>query len=395
MPELLIKKSTTIAGFEELLATPRLGEHTLVVPNSISHAGAMGCAMAFTQFLLTWSRSSSNREIRTFLSPSDDDGHARFVQRIHGFAAAYYGRSLAAEGDSGEDIRRPLMRAARNRILAMHRADLGTTSRGSEIEMIFVSGAKHEFHGSLYSKAPNSAELADPESHGRLVRNKNDLNRFLENCFRALNVNTSEVLKRHLLRTDLPFGSLLAEAFRNTAEHACSDPRGSKLEKNMRCVRVSRTQIARDWIESFNVGAPGARSSAEQYFTALAARYGARSSNNVDVVEISIFDSGKGFSRTMGASKALGDESDLELVRKCFLKHQSAKSQSTSGVGMYRILSAVSALGGFMRVRTSTAEAFYGGAENDTVAADPSSFVHGGMAPVEGTLITVGIPIVF
>lgn len=394
MPELLIKKTTTTADFEELLATPNLGEHTLVVPNSISHAGALGCSMAFTQFILTWSRASMKRQVRTFLEPDDDDAHTRFVQRVHGLAAAYYGDSLGANGDPSQNLRSLLLRAARQRILAMQRADLGSTSRGTEIEMIFVSGARHDFHGSLYSKAPNAAEVAEPEAHGRLVRNKSDLNAFLEDCFRFLNAH--KPLSHHLLRTDLPFGTLLSEAFKNTAEHACAEPGGSKLNRNMRCVRIARTQVEREWIESFNVGAPEAREAAQQYFESLASKFGTHSRKNVDIAELSIFDSGRGFSRTMGASLATNEEgTDVDLVRKCFVKHYSSKPQTTSGVGIQRMLSAVADLGGFMRIRTSSAEAFFACSNRGGDANDPETFVHGGMAPVEGTLITVGIPVAY
>lgn len=393
MPELLIKKTTTPADFEEMLAIPNLGAHTLVVPNSISYAGALGCSMAFTQFLLTWARGSPNRQIRTFLRVADEEAHAKFVQRAHGLAAAYFGRLLVAADEPGQDLRGKLLHAARDRILAMHRSDLAATSRGSEIEMVFIGGAKHEFHGSLYSKAPNSAELAEAEAHGRLIRTKNELNLFLEDCFRFL--NSHEVLKRHLLRTDLPFGSLLAEAFRNTAEHAYVETDGSKLDLNMRCVRVSRAQVDRDWIESFNVSAPESRLSARRYFAGLASSLGMRSGKNVDLVELSIFDSGRGYSHTIGASGESGPLSDVDLVRQCFLKHRSAKPQSTSGVGIFRMLSAVGALGGFMRVRTSTAEAFYAGTEGKVETAKPCDFVHGGLPSVEGTLITVGIPVAF
>ena len=393
MPELTIKKSSTIADFERYLGLPDLGKYSLAVPNAIKEAGALGCSLAFAQFLLTWSRTSSNPEIRTFLRSDDEDAHKRFVQRVDGFTAAYLSNSLSAAGNARKNLRNRLLVAARERIVAMHKADLGSTSRGTEIELIFVEGARNEFHGSLYSKAPNSAELADREAHGRLVRTKEDLNHFLHGCFRLQQAD--KALKKHLLRTDLPFGSLLAESFRNTAEHAYTQPDGTKLERNMRCVRIARTPTSRNWIQAFNVGASSAQESAERYFTQLAGRTSGRMRANVDMIEMSIFDSGKGFSSTMGASLGSSDSSQVELVNLCFRKHRSAKPQKVSGVGIYRMLSAVNALGGFMRIRTSSAEAFYPAIDGFRPDMNPEDFVHGGLSPAEGTLITVGIPVAF
>lgn len=393
MSELPIKKSTTPEEFEKLLTTPNLGEKTLVIPNSLSHAGTLGCSMAFAQFLLTWSRKSEQKRIQTFLKTKDTSEHIKFTQRIHGFATAYYSDWLSAHDDPNTNLRTDLLRSASERIRAMHLGDMKNTGRGREIELIFIAGAKQEFHGSLYTKAPNAIELADPEAHGQLIRTKEQLNNVFARFFNFLKVY--ETLSKHLQGKDLPFGSLLSEAFRNTAEHAYTEPGGSKIPRNLRCVRLANTQVARERLKSFSIGTSNTRSSSQEYFTQLSKRFRDRTGPNIDFLELSILDSGSGYSRTMGTREDNKGLSDVELVRKCFIKHQSSKPPEVSGVGIYRMLSAVAELEGFIRIRTSSVEAFYCGIDGKPDNLDLNKVVCGDMAPVEGTLITVGIPVAF
>ena len=393
MSELIIKRTSTLADFENHLRASNLGQSQLAVPNSLKEAGALGCSLAFAQFLLTWSRASLAPTINTFLEPEDTENHVRFTERAHGFAAAYFASCARSDRGKGPDIRRSLLLAARPRIMAMHHSELGETGRGTEIEFIFVEGATHEFHGALYAKAPTSAEIADREMHGRLIRGRNDLNRFLERCFRHLGVN--ERFNDYLFSSETPFGSLLAEAFRNTAEHAYCQANGDRLKKNMRCVRIARTQTSRDWLEAFQTGSELSREAGKRYFSALAGSSSQKIRKNVQLLEISIFDSGPGFSESMRASGRFPESPDKALIDECFRKHHSAKSQSNSGVGIFRILSAVHTLGGFVRVRTSTAEAFYAATSGFSPDMNPEDYVDGGLSRVEGTLLTIGIPIAF
>ena len=52
-------------------------------------------------------------------------------------------------------------------------------------------------------------------------------------------------------------------------------------------------------------------------------------------------------------------DNDVDLVARCFEKHQSAKLGNASGLGLNRVLRIIEDLNGFVRFRTSTAEAFF------------------------------------
>lgn len=381
MSDLPINKDSTIRDFEMLLRSDDLGRRTLVLPNSLKEEASLGSSLAFAQFLLTWSRRSDMPVVKTFLKAGDDKKICRFVQRVHGFSAAYYAKRILAQDLEDLDLRTPLLLAAKPRFEAMYRGELTETCRRLEIELIFIENSELEFHGALYSKAPTPAELADREAHGRLIRSKRDLNRFLERAFTLLGVDKQ--FKKQLLRTDLPFGSLLTEAFKNTAEHAYLQPTGARLKKNLRCVRVARSQTGRKWLEGFSVASEESAPAAESYFGALASAHGDQELTNVQMLEISIFDSGSGFSATMGDSHPSGTLTDLALVELCVEKHRSSKPQETAGVGIFRMLSAVDALGGFLRIRTSSAEAFYAAAKGFSPDMPPAEFVHGGLVPCQ------------
>ena len=393
MDSLLIERSSNLADFEDLLKSRDFGSKPLLLPNSIKEAGSLGCSLGLTQLLLTWIRKSKNPTIYTFLEESNSEKQAKFVGRVHGLAAAYFADSVKAEKGEGGELRRKLLEAASPRIRAMNRGDLGGSGKGTEIELIFIEGARHDFHGSLYSKAPTPSEIADSEKHGHLIRPRVELNRYLERCFKHLEIESK--LRAQLDADDLPFGSFLAEAFRNTAEHAYNEPAGGRLRRNLRCVRIARTQTTRERIGSFEVAAPSAGKTAARYFAELAERSSKFDRKNIDILEISIFDSGRGFSQTMNASSNGKDQSEDQLVNLCFEKHRSSKLQRNSGIGIFRMLNAVHALGGFIRIRTSTAEAFYGASKDFSPDMPPAEYVHGGLSKVEGTLITLGVPVLF
>lgn len=394
MPDLFIPKDSTLADFERYMGLNDLGERTLILPeNILTNAGSLGTSLSYTQFILTWARRAVFPVVKIDLAEGDEDNYLRLVQRAHGLGVAYYAGQVISDKGFGGDIRYSLLKTAAPRIKAMHRGQLLETARGPEIEMVFIEGAQNEFHGSLYSKAPTTAELADSEKHGELIRPRIEANRFIEECLKTLSLDRK--LSQYIRSNETPFGSLLSEAFRNTAEHGYRNADGSKMKGNMRCVRIAKSIVNRDWIRNFKMGSPNSTEAAQKYFDVLSLKKGVFEKARMQFLEFSIFDSGAGFSKTMGESLKGTPYTDAELVAKCFDKHKSSKSGDGSGRGLSRILSAVHKLGGFVRFRTSTAEAFFASSEDFSPDMAPSDFVSGNMPHAEGTLITVGIPVIF
>ena len=283
----------------------------------------------------------------------------------------------------------------------MSAGDLGRTAKGRKVEFILVHGARNEFHGLLYKKTPTPADLMDRERHGQLVADPGGMSDLLRRCLHQHRIVWTSAeriyLTRQLNRKDNPLGQLLHESFRNTAEHAYLDVSGNVPSRGMRSVTIAVQQVERDEFKSCAV------TSSEQprvaaYFDRLRAKY--RSSygrKHIDVLEISVLDSGPGFAQTI--YRACAQEAppldEAGLVAHCFKKHRSAKSGPSSGIGLSRILESIHDLDGFMRLRTSTTESFFAGGPDYSPTMNPLNFTQGELAKVWGTSLTIGIPLAY
>ena len=289
------------------------------------------------------------------------------------------------------DIKDEVLRSARPRIEAMSRGDLANTGRGREVEFVLIEGARNQFHGALYSREPTPTELLDRERHGELVRSNRELNAMLERC--CDHINVTKHFEKELKRTDSVFGALLSELFKNTAEHGYRQVDGGVLDKNLRCVRIAATLIARTKLVEKTVSSQESQEVARRYFAQIAATPSEHSPVDVRILELSIFDSGPGFVPTITHRSDATPEEPSAAVARCFQKHQSAKAAPRAGEGLARVLAVVHSLNGFIRVRTNNVEAFYAANLGDPDGLDTATFVHGGLPSVEGSVVTICIPI--
>ena len=399
MSDLQIKRSDGIAEFEALLRKPSTFQKALLIPNDIDVGGGIGTATAYTQFLLTWARKSSLRTIKTYLALDDETAFTQFTDRVHGLSAAYFSKRLLSvkAGKKRNDLRDRVLQSARPRIEAMSRGDLAETGRGREIEFIFVEGARNQFHGSLYSREPTPTELMDRQCHGELIRSNRELSAMLARCCDHLNV--TKHFEKKLQKADVVFGSnfvfgsMLSEVFKNTAEHGFLGVDGGQLDLNLRCIRIAATLIARKRLVETTVSSVAAQEVAKRYFSNVADDPSQQSPDFVRMLEVSIFDSGPGFASTIEKRSDVALDSQKEAVAKCFRKHHSAKAARRAGEGLANVLDVIHALHGFLRVRTSSVEAFYAADLGDPNQIDPNSFVHGGLPSVDGSVVTICIPI--
>lgn len=389
MPDIQITRDIGPAEIEALLASDRLTADGLKIPNSLTNSGALGGSLAFTQLLLTWARRNKERVVQTHINPEDYEGYKDFVGTAHGLAAAYFADRV--KSSTGSDIRRQLLESARDRIRAMHTSDLSNTARGSAIEFVLIQGAKAEFHGALYSKAPAAADFADREKHGHLIQSPTAMNALLTGCAKSMSMENK--LKHLLEWKNAPLGQLLHEAFRNTAEHAYYPPKGGRFTPNFRCVRINVAYVGREDVANASISRQETQAAASHYFHRIAEKRSKEQRSKIMFFEISIMDSGTGFASTIASAGAGVDRSDRDRVIQCFGKHMSAKPGQNSGLGLNRILNEVHTLDGFLRVRTNTVEAFYAPMDGLLPDAAPERYVHGGLPSVEGTLLTIALPL--
>lgn len=394
---LAIRRGDSMAEFERHLQQPDLGGQILVLPSNIRGGGSLGRSVGLAQLVVTWAQRSTAPKVRMYIKQGGD--YRPFVERLYGFAATYFAQSVTTQGNDA-NIRTDLMHSCRPRIMAMFKGTLADTAKGRKVEFILAHHAQNQFHPTLYKRTPTQAELLDREQHGKLIAGPtmmaNLLGRYTDE-YRLTPTRELAYVKDLLHQDDNPLGHLLHESFRNTAEHAYLDMEGRIPARGMRSITIATHQVDRaDLAPSAVLGSEHLH--AAPYFERLRNLFQpAYPKKNIDILEISVLDSGPGFARTI-SRRLSGDQTpddDAALVAQCFKKHRSAKSGPASGIGLSRILEYINALKGFMRVRTSTTESFFAGSPSYDPTMDPAEFVHGGLADIQGTSITFGIPLVY
>ena len=387
---LSVRRHDGVREHDQYMLAAQRGTAALKIPRSISHAGALGRSVSFAQLIATWASTSSERRILTSLPADGRDDLDEFVSRLHGLSAAYYADQITAE-DGKTNLRKLLLKAATPRIRAMGDRKFASTARGLLTELVFVHRAQRQFHSVAYRHEPTTADLMDPQRHGELIVTPREMNALVVNVLRE-QVRSKDFRRIAPLldRRDIPLGHLLHETFRNTAEHAYLDLDGRIPLKGLRCILIAARQTQPDELR------PRALVSAEhphtdQYFELLLDRGGRGGRDLVHILEISVLDTGPGFIATIAPHLDVNAE-DSDRVAQCFLDHVSSKRGPNSGLGLGRVLSHVSALDGFFRVRTSTTEAFFSSL-SDTRGSQPALHVVGNLARATGTALTIAVPL--
>ncbi|MDE0036751.1 MAG: hypothetical protein OXU77_04205 [Gammaproteobacteria bacterium] len=390
MPTLNIKRADGAPDFEEYMRVAELGETTLRLPNNIYAAGSLGRSVSLAQLVATWAQTSPSRRVRTYLDPHDKAAHKDFVSHLHGLAAAYYAEQVTAS-DETTDIRRALLEAAVPRIRAMSVRQFDRVGKGPRAELLFVHGARRQFHSAAYRHPPSFAELMDPQSHGNLIVSARQMNALLVTILRGFSLSGKDWhrVEELLDPRDAPLGNLLHEAFRNTAEHAYLDADGKVPSRGLRCIVIATRRAQPHELEA-HAFLSGAHPHVDEYFTVLRHRASRVGRRLVFILELSVLDTGPGFAATIQHASGA---SDLERVRHCFVDYASSKPGPNSGLGLGRILRHIGAVNGFVRFRTSTTEACF--TRTPASSADDPCMPNlvSGLPKAVGTALTVGIPL--
>ena len=368
-----------------------IGKYDLRLPSKIKWGGYVGQSASIAQFVATWADKCEKPSLQ--LKEYNSEELIPLISRLYGLSSVYFSDQVWLD-QSNKNYRYDMLSKAAPRFIAMWKRDYQNVSRGRSIELISVVGAKREFLPALYSDQPTIEDLLDRERHGQLISSSLEMASLFSECIKCINVPHHRKRLISKLKNKELIGELLYEAFRNTAEHAYLKENGEIPRKGLRCVLFNIISIEKTRIQecsplSFE------RSEAIQYFNTVSRLKREREfpRKKIDFLEISILDSGPGFAATMRQFSPDSDEKTL--VARCFEKHQSRKIGGDSGLGLYRILSAVNELNGFIRVRTSTCEASFFALRNSVDRSFLQPKIREQLAVVVGTLVTVSIPIAY
>jgi len=399
---LLVGKKDGMRECEELLRHIRKyaakNESTsLEIPNTIAHRGALGRSAAVAQMISTWAEISPTQEIKTWLDAAEPLSNSKkFVGLLHGFAATLYADKVY-DAKREKDLKQELLSATAGRIRAMSERDINQATTGVISEFLFVHHAQHEFHSVAYIREPSVAELLSPEKHGKLIKDAREMDALLASILKEQGKTEREISRIGSLREHPLFeekspslGLVIHEIFRNTAEHAYLDKAGNIPKKGVRCISVAARHVDLGTVCPEAL-VSGSHAGADEYFSFLRETVGSSRRKNLCVLEITIFDTGPGFAGTIKHRRK--NKSDAELVLECFRDHVTSKGGGNSGLGLGRALQNVGELDGYVRVRTSTTEAFYSRFTNEDGGTRPMPDVAGNLPRVAGTVFTVAVPL--
>lgn len=393
---LRVRPNDGIREYEQHMEAARRDNVQLQLTQSIiSHAGALGRSISFAQLIATWADACTEREqqrrIRTTLPAKDADKAQDFVSRLHGLTATYYADRITAK-DGRTDLKQELLKAAKPRIEAMSNQDFSKTARGGRLtEFVFVHRARHQFHSVAYRRRPATAEIMDPQCHGELIVSPREMNALVGSVLEAQKLVRMDLKRIEPLfnERELPLGALLHETFRNTAEHAYLDLRGAIPSKGLRCILITVQQAEPDELYPESLVSVEHPNLAD-YFARLRDRAGRVDRKKVHVLEISVLDTGPGFSETI--AHQVDATNDSERVEVCFRDTVTSKPGPNSGLGLGRVLRHIKNLDGFVRVRTSTTEAFFP-AHSQSSDEQLIPHVAGDLPKAVGTALTIAIPL--
>ncbi|MDE0420766.1 MAG: hypothetical protein OXK76_07750 [Gammaproteobacteria bacterium] len=388
---LAVRQRDGMVEFDRHMQAVQREELVLKLPRSVSHAGGLGRSVSFAQLIATWAAACRERRILTTLPVSGRDDIDRFASRLHGLAAAYYASCVAAD-DGVTNLRRSILEAAAPRISAMSERLYESAARGPLTELIFVHHARHQFHSAVYRRRPAPPDLMDPERHGELIVSPREMNALLVNVLRAQRLPRADFgrIAPLLKEGSYPLGTLLHETFRNTAEHAYLDEAGRTPRRGLRCIVIAaRNADPKELNPRMLVSAQ--HPELEEYFGRLRERATLGQRRLVHMLELSVLDTGPGFTATI-AGQAGPEDSDAGRVALCFVDHVSRKGGPNSGLGLGRVLSHLRTLGGFLRIRTSTTEAFFS-PFSQASGQSPAPHVAGDLPKAVGTALTMAVPL--
>ena len=145
-----------------------------------------------------------------------------------------------------------------------------------------------------------------------------------------------------------PLGTVLYELFKNTHDWARDDRTGSPLLRSVRGLLFERHSWLLREIESAVVDSPALkRFLNHQGIVATDGR--------VRFIEISFFDSGIGLAERFRRDRwnpDIGVEEEFIACMECLQKHKTSSGQAHKGIGLYEVMSTLSQLKAFLRIRT-------------------------------------------
>jgi hypothetical protein len=347
-----IKSKTSYFEIEELYKNISSSDSQILrLPTHLELGGAFGLPVAIIQLIADWATKQENSTLRLYSSFDDEKQLESFAGTPHGMASLYF--SSISQGINKEELpSKKLWSFILPYVEAMQTSKYINTMQGRGAFLCCFASARNEFLIPLY-KSPKQEILRSRDEFSVLIRQILD--------------KVAPEANRRLATNDVTnVSQLIYELFSNTHRHARTDLNGNLIRKGVRGI----------YIKFIHKGYSGTR---EANFTSSDAnlnRYLARamteapqskaSHNDIKLansfLEISVFDTGPGLAKRWLAKNSveganielnnLSIDDEYALIRECFISGQTSTNEYGRGEGLSNVLSSLSTLKAFLRLRT-------------------------------------------
>lgn len=375
-----LSRSAAYGECERALSDFSRRSSVLTLPNKWAFEARAGGSVAGAQLAVTWARANMPATLRLAADEEPDVAAAAFLDRTYGLvAAAFADRVIGRDGE--RDITSAMLKLVNRRRKALYSGDFGQMIHGQVLPLISLDHLEPDGPNPLLYHANTGEVRSDfvglvQQSLGRLVaRNRLGLQ----------NVDVEAL------------ASVFKELFSNTHLHARTDNKGVLYRRSARGIIFALRPV-----DISNDKHAAGSDSLRQYFSTmrvLAVR------PRVEFFEVSVFDSGPGLAARANRAEITSNfsiEDEYELVRSCFLKNVTTQLDPAHGLGLPRVLYALKACGGFLRLRTgrlSLCKWFPPGVRAPHFEPEDTYFADAGggttilqHAPVAGAVFSILIP---
>ncbi|MBK9278360.1 MAG: hypothetical protein IPM93_09315 [Candidatus Obscuribacter sp.] len=339
--------------------------------------GEASCAQAIT----TWAQLQNFRILETYAADETDEQLENLTRRLYGLVAAL-DCDVCLNRTGEQDLTGSLRQIALQRLAKLQGPDPRSGSRGPQLEIVCVDHLNRGTPFLLYRPTPEG---------GYRLRDRSD---FRAVAKRLLQITVyGQFARTWSTQAEEAIGGMLYEVFRNTEEHAMADIKGDALTRSIRGLQARHHALSPESLKNV----VGDFTPLANYCRRLQPNAG---STHVNIMELSVFDSGPGFAQswTKQPLSELSLEQERQAVLECF-SVGSSKAHRGFGQGLPHVVRLLIRTGGFLRLRTGRLSLFYDFAESppcDNSDLELLSWVPENLdkvSAVSGSLVTLLVPL--
>lgn len=346
-----------------------------------SRQWAPGSEAALIQLLLTWAQHDSTRFLHTYVQKADDPKQVEpLVKHIHGLVAALC--CLRATSVSGENILPQIESMALARLDEQQAASPQRSTRGAQVDVLCADHLSRGMPRALYVQ----------NSQGNWgIRDRADFKSAARTMLKII-ANSPKVYAAGEEDAVDALAGMLYETFRNSEEHGMLDSNQVMFNPCIRGIHARHHFAGWDDLDKLTADYQPLQS----YFHTIRQR---QQANSAHFIEISVFDSGRGFAETW-RNKSLKDlepGDEQAAVKECFL-HGSRKRAQGYGEGLPSVVRLLDQSRGFLRLRTGRLSTYFNFAtmQMEKNALDLQFWSPNGsdgLPRVAGSLLTILVPL--